>query len=206
MPSSPSQKAGGLRRLAGKTIATLDQVLSGVGAVADTVSKVAPGVVDESAKALDAHRAKHKGDFKMPALIDLPLAEAKRVLDHYQLQHALVLLAPAPQYAAARSDVILTTSPKPNAKVAPNTFVRAYYVSAEGVAASKQLVATRQAAKRDAKIANKAARRILAREVGHGLKQLPAKLTKRLGRKDSGLPPEADAASETDQMTQSDRP
>lgn len=145
--STSRKKSKSLSSLAGKGFHVLDQVLTSVGSVADTVNKVAPGIVDETSKVIDYHLDKHKDDFRIPSLIDLPLDEAERVLHLYNLEHSLILAAPDPKYANARPNIILAMAPKANSKVSPQTYVRAYYVDDAVIEASRTILDQQEATK-----------------------------------------------------------
>lgn len=173
MANSKRSTTGGLKKLAGKTFNVADKLLTGAGAVADAIGKVAPSVVDEGAKVIDAHLDKHKKDFKMPGLIDLPLAEAERVMHFYHLQYSLIQVAPAEKYAGRRANVVLDTTPKANAKVAPNSFVRAEYADEDTIEASRQLLASRHAEKKMVKASRHALRQARAQTVAHLVTGIP---------------------------------
>ncbi len=157
--SKTNDKSGKLTHLAGKTFTVVDKVLGSIGSVADTINKVAPSVIDESAKVIDAHLEKHKADFKMPGLTGLTLAEAKRILETYQLQYALVLMTPSPKLANAHPDIVLSTTPKEKSKVGLKTFVRVYYVTEAVILASQQIIDDQQTAKANAKAKKQATHR-----------------------------------------------
>ncbi|WP_054719556.1 hypothetical protein [Lacticaseibacillus manihotivorans] len=118
---------GKVADLADTGLGIVDRFAQSVDKVADTVNKVAPSVIDETSKVVDAHLDKHKDDFKMPDLIDVPLAEAQEILDTYHFKYSLIKVAADPQYAKVQPDRILSMTPKAKATVAPNrfTFVKA---------------------------------------------------------------------------------
>ncbi|WP_203623094.1 MULTISPECIES: PASTA domain-containing protein [unclassified Lacticaseibacillus] len=202
--TNSKSSTGGLKKLAGKTFNVADKLISGVGSVADAIAKVAPSVVDEGAKVVDAHMEKHKDDFKMPALVDLPLEEAKRVLDFYHLQYALIMATPAPKLATRQPNVILETTPKANTKVAPNAFVRAYYATEETIETSRQMIATRQAAKAEAKANKQAARQAQLHTVTRAAAAIPAAMAGKLPRRKSKKRPTPPSANS--QTGQDDEP
>lgn len=151
---------GKVADLADTGLGIVDRFAQSVDKVADTVNKVAPSVIDETSKVVDAHLDKHKDDFKMPDLIDVPLAEAQEILDTYHFKYSLIKVAADPQYAKVQPDRILSMTPKAKATVAPNrfTFVKAFYADSETIAASKQLIIDQENAKVAAKAAAKQAK------------------------------------------------
>lgn len=187
LQSGPTNR---LKHLAGKTLNVADKLLTGAGAVADAIGKVAPGIVDEGAKVIDVHLDKHKDDFKMPGLIDLPLTEAQRVMDFYHLQYSLIPVTPAVKYAGCHPNVILETTPKANAKVAPNTFVRAYYADEDAVATSQQILASQVAEKKARKAKKQAARQAHLVAATHLATAVPAAVAHRLPHRRSKTAPQ----------------
>ena len=171
MPAS-RKKSKSVSSLLGKGLHTLNTVLTGVDSIAETVNKVAPGIVDETTKVIDHHLDKHKDDFKMPGLIDVPLDEAERVLQLYRLHYSLILVNPDVKYAGVRPHVVLAITPKEHTNVSARTFVRAYYADNDVIEASRKLADQQEADKRRALEESAQARRDQISKLAGGVKSL----------------------------------
>lgn len=169
-------KTGKWSTLGSKSLGVFGHVLNSVDSVANTVNKVVPGIVNETTKMVDAHIDKHRDDFKMPNLVDLPLLEAERVLQVYQLQYAVIRLTPTAALATIQPNVVLAMTPKANQKVSPTTFVRISYADDAVIAASQNLQAARQQAKTDKQAARRAQAAKLRGAVSGGAAKIAGKL------------------------------
>lgn len=154
-------------------------ILGTIAVVAETANKVVPDLVNETTKAVDAHIDKHRDDFKMPNLVDLPVLEAEQILQVYKLQYSAVRVSPAASLASTQPNVVLATTPKAARKVSPTTFVRISYADDAVIAASKNLRDAQQQAKTDKQAARRAQAAKLGGAVSGGATKLAGKLPRR---------------------------
>ncbi|WP_461215310.1 PASTA domain-containing protein [Lacticaseibacillus sp. GG6-2] len=172
-------KTGKWSALGNKSLGVFGHVLNSVDSVANTVNKVVPGIVNETTKMVDAHIDKHRDDFKMPNLVGLPLLEAERVLQVYQLQYSVIRVVPAATLASVQPNVVLAMTPKADRKVSPTTFVRISYADDAVIATSQNLRAAQQQAKAD----KQAARRQQVAKLGGAVSGQATKLAGKLPRR-----------------------
>ena len=148
--------------------------------VAETGIKVlGPQAFEKGSALFEAHLKKQEANLKMPNLVGLPVAEARRIVESYHFEYSLFKVAPDPQYANARADTILDMTPAADTKVTTNkkTFVRISYADDETVTASKKIVEDQLAAQKAAEEAAQKAKAEALAAKQEARKELAEKLT-----------------------------
>lgn len=167
----------GVSKLAG----TLDKTLNIAGDAVQAAAEVTNHQLDE-------HNKRHLHDVKIPDLLGLTLTQSQEALSPFDLTFAPVVATPDAKFASARVDTVIATLPKPNAVVAPGSFVKLYYVDAATLEASTVLA---EEAVRRVKERKEAAKGFVAKVAhgtaagtSHAVKAATAGVTKKLGHHD----------------------
>ncbi|MCP1638683.1 hypothetical protein J2T50_000376 [Streptococcus gallinaceus] len=126
--------AGKLGKAAGVLNTVFSVIPDTVAIVGDITAKAAP-IVD---KHLEYNRAYKERLIQVPNLLDVPVKEAKRLLEERDLVVLTIPVKPTLKYAQADTDEVLHMTPK-SGKVVPASIVKLYYLTAEVKRASQHM-------------------------------------------------------------------
>ncbi len=121
------------------------KIISTLGKVA--LNAVAPDVLEQGTKMINNQLEKRNEYIKIPDVKSVDIEDAKATLDKYNFNHSEVPVQPDAKYANAKPNTIVKIQPKENTSVAPNTFVKMYYVDEQTIISSKLLVQEAENAK-----------------------------------------------------------
>lgn len=121
------------------------KIISTLGKVA--LNAVAPDVLEQGTKIINNQLEKRKEYIKIPDVKSVDIEDAKATLDRYNFNHSEVPVQPDVKYASANPNTIVKLVPKENTSVAPNTFVKMYYIDEQTIISSKILVQEAENAK-----------------------------------------------------------
>lgn len=100
---------------------------------------VAPAVLEQGTKIVNDQLEKRKDYIKIPNVKLLDVEKATAILDKYDFNHSEVPVKANLHYADALPNTIVKTEPKENTAVAPNTFVKLYYIDEQTLIDSQLL-------------------------------------------------------------------
>ena len=113
---------------------------------------------------LDERNKRHLDDVKVPDIDGLTLVQTKELFDSLDIKYALVAETPNVTLATRKADTVIRTLPKANAVLSAGSFVKIYYLDAEVIAASKNILLKNEERKQTRKESAKA----IAGKIGHG--------------------------------------
>lgn len=152
------------------------KLISTVGKIA--LGALAPELLAQGAKFVNAQLEKRKGYIKVPDVTALDVDEANEIMTQYHFNHTVVSVAPAVKYANAVPNQVVKTQPKGNSLVDPQTFVKLYTIDAETVQKSKMMAADMEKAKQKRQQAVKAK----VQNTITATTKIPAQITRKLKR------------------------
>lgn len=152
------------------------KLISTVGKIA--LGALAPELLAQGAKLVNAQLEKRKGYIKVPDVTALDVDEANEIMTQYHFNHTVVSVAPAVKYANAVPNQVVKTQPKGNSLVDPQTFVKLYTIDAETVQKSKMMAADMEKAKQKRQQAVKAK----VQNTITATTKIPAQITRKLKR------------------------
>ena len=100
---------------------------------------VAPDVLEQGTKIVNDQLEKRKDYLKLPDVKLLNVETATAVIDKYNFNHSEVPVKADLHYADALPNTIVKMEPKGNTSVAPNTFVKLYYIDEQTLIDSQLL-------------------------------------------------------------------
>lgn len=100
---------------------------------------VAPDVLEQGTKIVNDQLEKRKDYLKIPDVKLLDVEKATAVIDKYNFNHSEVPVKADLHYAGALPNTIVKMEPKGNTSVAPNTFVKLYYIDEQTLIDSQLL-------------------------------------------------------------------
>lgn len=100
---------------------------------------IAPAVLEQGTKIVNDQLEKRKDYLKIPNLKLLDVEKATAILEKYNFNHSEVPVKANLRYADALPNTIVKMEPKGNTTVAPNTFVKLYYIDEQTVIDSQLL-------------------------------------------------------------------
>lgn len=100
---------------------------------------VAPAVLEQGTKIVNDQLEKRKDYLKIPDVKLLDVEKATAILEKYNFNHSEVPVKANLRYADVLPNTIVKTEPKANAAVAPNTFVKLYYIDEQTLIDSQLL-------------------------------------------------------------------
>ncbi|MCT4413523.1 PASTA domain-containing protein [Leuconostoc pseudomesenteroides] len=100
---------------------------------------VAPDVLEQGTKIVNDQLEKRKDYLKIPDVKLLDVEKATAIIDKYNFNHSEVPVKADLHYADALPNTIVKMEPKGNTSVAPNTFVKLYYIDEQTLIDSQLL-------------------------------------------------------------------
>lgn len=150
------------------------KLISTVGKIA--LGALAPELLAQGTKLVNAQLEKRKGYVKVPDVTALTVDEADEIMTQYHFNHTVVSVAPAVKYANAVPNQVVSTQPKGNTVVDPQTFVKLYTIDAETIHQSQLIAETLEKARQVRKQAIKEKVNNTVRATA----KIPAHITKKL--------------------------
>lgn len=100
---------------------------------------LAPDLLEQGTKIVNNQLEKRKDYLKVPDVRLLDVEKAVTVMDKYNFNHSEVSVKADLHYASALPNTIVKLEPKGNTSVAPNTFVKLYYIDEQTIINSQLL-------------------------------------------------------------------
>lgn len=123
--------------------------LGAIGKVGAAILAV-PDVLDVASSLVKSEVDKRGTYKKIPDILGVPTEEAAQIIKDYDFKFSELLSEPSVKLANVQPGTVVKVVPKVNSSVAPNSFLKLYYVD-DAVVAKSQLLVQEIAAKKLAK-------------------------------------------------------